>query len=213
MAAGDRVTGRSLLAAIGGLRGLAEAVLPGVTFLVLYTLTASLPLSLGLSVGMAAVFTLLRLLKRSPAAQAFGGLLAVGASAALALLTNRPEDNFLLGLITNAVYGGVLLVSVLVGWPLIGLAVGFLMGDGILWRKDRRKFTALSLLTLVWVGLFAVRLLVQLPLYLAGNLELLGSLKLLMGLPLYVPVLVVSWLVVRALYAPDRRTTTADKLS
>lgn len=198
---GGRVSGRGVLAAIGGIRGLAEAILPGVLFLVLYTFTASLPLSLGVSVGIAALFTALRLLARTPVAQAVGGLVAVGASAVLALITKRPEDNFVLGLLTNAVYGGVLLISVLVRWPLVGVAVGFLMGDGTAWRQNRRKFRALTGLTLIWVALFVARLAVQLPLYFASNVELLGTLKLLMGLPLYAPVLVVSWLVVRALYA------------
>jgi uncharacterized membrane protein len=55
-------------------------------------------------------------------------------------------------------------------------------------------------LTIVWVAMFAARLAVQAPLYYAGNLELLATFKLVMGLPLYAPLLVLSWLVVRAVF-------------
>lgn len=204
IAGGDGVTGRGLLSAIGGIRGVLEAVLPGVLFVVLFSTTQSLPWSLGISVGAAAVFTVARLIQRTPVTQAIGGLLAALASAGLSLFTGRAEDNFVLGLITNGGYAVGLLISVLVGWPLIGLAVGYLFGEGTAWRKDRRKFRAMQGLTLIWVALFGARLAVQLPLYLSGQIELLGTLKLIMGLPLYAPLLVLSWLMARAVFAPGR---------
>ncbi|MFD1713671.1 DUF3159 domain-containing protein [Amnibacterium flavum] len=200
VADGGAVTGRGLLSAIGGVRGVLEAVLPGVLFVVLFSVTRSLPLSLGISVGAAAVFTVVRIAQRTPVTQAIGGLFAALASAGLSLFTGRAEDNFVLGLITNGAYGAGLLISVLVGWPLIGVAVGYLFGEGTAWRKDRRKFRAMQGLTLAWVALFAARLAVQLPLYLSGSIELLGTLKLVMGLPLYAPLLVLSWLVARAVF-------------
>jgi hypothetical protein len=100
----------------------------------------------------------------------------------------------------------VLLVSVLVGWPLIGVAVGFLYGEGTAWRKDRRKFVAMQALTLLWVGLFALRLAVQVPLYYAGQVELLGTFKLIMGIPLFAPLLVLSWFIVRGAFPEHHRT-------
>ncbi|BDI22848.1 DUF3159 domain-containing protein [Herbiconiux sp. L3-i23] len=204
VADGGAVTGRGLLAAVGGIRGIAETLVPGLLFVVIYSITPNLPLALGVSVGSAVVFAIVRLLQRSPITQALGGLLGAVASAGLALFTGRAEDNFVLGLITNAAYGGGLLVSVLVGWPLIGLAVGYLFGEGTAWRRDRRKFRAMQLLTLIWVALFLTRLAVQLPLYLSGQVELLGTLKLAMGLPLFAPLLVLSWLIARATFAPTR---------
>lgn len=196
--------GRDLLRAMGGVRGIAEAVLPGLAFLVLFAFTRSLPLSLGVSVGVAVVFTLVRVVRRSAPTQAIAGLLGAVASAALALLTGRGEDNFLLGLITNGAYGAAMLVSLLVGWPLLGLAIGFLMGDGTAWRRERSKLRAMQWLTLCWLALFVARLAVQLPLYLsadlADNVELLAAAKLLMGIPLYVPLLLLTWLVTRSVY-------------
>jgi hypothetical protein len=187
--------------AIGGWRGILESVLPSLAFVILFTVRPEpLILSLGVSVGLAAVFTIVRILQKSPPSAAIGGLVAAGAAAALALWTGRGEDNFVPGLITNAAYGTVLLVTALIGWSLIGVAVGFLMGEGTAWRQDRRKRRAFLWLGIAWAALFFARLAVQLPLYLAGDVTALGTLKLIMGLPLFAPLVAVTWLVVRALY-------------
>ncbi|MCS3444251.1 DUF3159 domain-containing protein [Microbacterium phyllosphaerae] len=194
-------THKVVWSAIGGWRGILESVLPSLAFVILFTIRPEpLILPLGVSVGLAAVFTVVRLVQKSPPSAAIGGLVAAAAAAALALWTGRGEDNFVPGLITNAVYGSAMLVSALIGWSLIGLAVGFLMGEGTAWRSDRRKRRAFLWLGVAWAALFFARLAVQLPLYLAGDVTALGTLKLIMGLPLFAPLIAVTWLVVRALY-------------
>lgn len=198
---GEASTQQVVWSAIGGWRGVLESVLPSLAFVLLFTLRPEpLLLSLGVSVGLAAVFTIVRLVQKSPPSAALGGLIAAGAAAALALWTGRGADNFVPGLITNAVYGTAFLVSALIGWSLIGIAAGFLMGDATAWRADRRKRRAFRLLAIAWAALFFARLAVQLPLYLTDQVTALGTLKLIMGLPLFAPLIAVTWLVVRALY-------------
>ncbi|GGH35398.1 DUF3159 domain-containing protein [Microbacterium album] len=200
----EDTTGGVVWKAMGGVRGVLESVLPSLAFVIVYTLRPEpLVLSLGISVGLAAVFTVVRLAQKSPPAAALGGLLAAGAAAGLALLTGQGRDNFVLGLVTNGVYGTAFLVSALLGWSLIGLAAGFLMGEGTAWRDDRRKRRVFFWLAIAWATLFFARLAVQLPLYLADETTLLGTLKLVMGLPLFAPLVAVTWLAVRPLY-PQR---------
>jgi hypothetical protein len=200
LAQADQPNGKVLLEAMGGIRGIVEAIVPGFLFLVVYTVTKNLPLSLGISVGVAAIFTVLRLVQRTPVSSALGGLVGAAASAALALMTNRPEDNFVLGFVTNGAYAAVLLISVAVRWPIIGLIAGYLMNEGTAWRRVAVKRRVLAALTLCWAGMFLLRLGVQLPLYLASNVEWLAATKLIMGIPLYAPLLIVTWLVIRAVY-------------
>jgi len=204
-------TVRVVWTAMGGWRGVVESVVPSLTFVLAFTLTydpatgtGNLPLSLGLSVGLALVFTVIRFATKSPPGPALSGLIATVAAAALALLTGRAEDNFLPGFVTNVVYGSAFLISALIGWSLIGLAVGFLMGEGTAWRKDKRKRRTFFWLAISWAGLFAARLAVQVPLYLSGDVAALGTVKLIMGLPLFAPLVAVTWLAVRALY-PSRK--------
>ncbi|GEP47731.1 DUF3159 domain-containing protein [Microbacterium saccharophilum] len=200
-------TGHVVWSAMGGWRGVAESVIPGLVFIVVYTLTidpdsgdGDLWLSLGLSVGIAAVFTIARLIARQPVSAAIGGLLAAAVAAAFAVFTGDAANNFIPGFITNAVYGTALLISALLGWSLIGLAAGFLMGEGTAWRADKRKRRVFSWLAIAWAALFFLRLGVQLPFYLADDVTTLGTLKLVMGLPLFAPLVAVTWLAVRALY-------------
>lgn len=203
-------TGHVVWRAMGGWRGVLESVLPTLVFVVAWTLTVDprthqgdLWLAVGLSVGLAVVFTLARVVGRTTVAAALGGLIATAAAAALALWTGRAADNFVFGLVTNASYGLVLLASAVVGWPLIGVAVGWLMGDGAAWRADRRRRRAFFWLTIAWAALFGARLAVELPLFLADQVTALGVLKLVMGLPLFAPMVAVTWLAVRALYPKD----------
>lgn len=199
--ADSATTHKVVWSAMGGWRGILESVLPSLAFVILFTIKPEpLFLALGVSVGLAAVFTVVRLVQKSPPSAAIGGLVAAAAAAGLALWTGRGQDNFVPGLLTNAAYGTALLVSALIGWSLIGLAVGFLMGEGTAWRQDRRKRRAFLWLGVAWAALFFARLAVQLPLYLAGEVTALGTLKLIMGLPLFAPMIAVTWLVVRALY-------------
>jgi hypothetical protein len=209
----ERLTGRDLLGAVGGVRGILEALLPGLVFLVAYSVLTSfagwetqdaLVPALAASVGLAVVFTIVRIATKGQPTQAIAGLVGVLASAALALWTGNARDNYVIGFFTNAGYALALLISLLVRWPALGLVVGFLMGDGVAWRDDRRKYRAAQFLTLVWIGLFVARLAVQVPFYLVDNVEALGATRLLMGVPLYALVLVFTWLVVRAVYPSSR---------
>lgn len=200
-------TGAAVWSAMGGVRGILESVLPSLAFVVLFTVTidpetrqGNLWVSLGVSVGLAVVFTLARLIAKSPPSAAIGGLLATAGAAVLSLVTGRGQDNFVLGFFTNSAYGTAFLASALIGWPLIGLAAGYLLGEGTRWRTDKRKRRAYTWLSIAWAALFAARLAVQLPLYFAGDVTALGTLKIVMGLPLFAPMLAVTWLVVRALH-------------
>ncbi|RFA14805.1 hypothetical protein B7R22_08825 [Subtercola boreus] len=204
VAPGETPTAQSLVRAIGGVRGLIESILPGLAFLVIYTVTKDLTPSVIAPLVVSVVFIVVRLATRSPVMPAVAGLIGVAISAALALFTGRAEDNFLPGLIINAVSIVVLLVSIIVRWPLIGLIVGVLTGDMTGWRSDPAKFRVVLIASWCWVGLFALRLGVEAPLYLASQAAALASVKLLLGVPLYAAMLWVTWLLVRAAFGHQK---------
>jgi hypothetical protein len=204
VAPGETPTAASLLRAAGGVRGLVESLLPGLAFLVIYTVTGDLTPSVVAPVVVAVVFIVVRALTRSPVMPAVTGLLGVAVSAALALFTGRAEDNFLPGLIINAVSLVMLLASIVARWPLIGVIVGLLTGDAAGWRSDRAKFRVVLVATWCWVGLFALRLGVEGPLYLASDAAALGSVKLILGVPLYAAMLWVTWLLVRTAFGHSK---------
>jgi hypothetical protein len=201
VAPGEVPTAKSLLKAVGGVRGLIESIVPGLGFLVIYSLSENLPLAVLAPVVLAIVFLVVRVITRSPVTQAFAGIVGIAVSAVLALVTGRAEDNFLPGIFINVASIAVLLVSILVRWPLIGVIVGFLTNEGVEWRDQKAKRRVLYLATWLWVGLFAVRLAVEVPLYFAEQTKWLGGTKLVLGVPFYAAMLWVTWLLVRTVYA------------
>jgi Protein of unknown function (DUF3159) len=189
----------SLLTAIGGPLGIAEAVLPAFSFSVVFAFTQQAMPAVIVAVGISVCFILYRLLQRKALTQAVIGLVAVGFAAFLALRDGgSAADYFVPGFITNASYGSILLISVLVGHPIIGYIGQLLFGlKG--WRENRslkRKFTTV---TLIWVAFFSARLAVQLPLYFANEVELLAASRAIMGAPAYAGLLALTWVMLRKL--------------
>jgi hypothetical protein len=187
------------LRSAGGVRGLLESILPGLVFLVTFTVVQDLVLAAVLSLAVAAVFVVVRLVGRTPPTQAFAGVVGVGVSAALALFTGRAENFYLSGFFTNAGYIVALAVSILAKWPLMGVLFGFLRNEGLHWRQDRMRARQYALGTWIMVAVLALRLLVQVPLYFMGDAGLvaLGATRLIMGVPLYALGLWIAWLVTR----------------
>lgn len=198
---GETPTGSALLAAMGGVRGLIESILPGLAFLVVYTITQQLLPSVLIPLAIAVIFVVVRVASRQPWTSAVAGVIGIGLSAGLSLITGRAEDNFVLGFLINAVFLIALLVSLAVRWPLIGVIASLITGEGSGWRDDKAKVRVAVISTILWAGLFALRLAVELPLYFAGNTSALATLKLILGVPLYAAMLWVTWLLVRTAYA------------
>lgn len=199
-----------VLDAVGGLRGLLESVAPGLVFVVVFVATRDLTWALGGAVALALVAAVSRLVARSSLNYVFGGLVGVGIGTIWAWRTGQAQDFFVWGLYVNA--GGVLLalVSILVRRPLVGLVVGTLLPGLSGWQQDpgaRRRF---ALATWLWVGLFGLRLAVQLPLYTSAQVGWLGTARLVMGVPLWAVVLYFTWILVQPVIRAARDDTRDD---
>ena len=199
----------SVADAVGGPRGLIEAVVPGLLFVVWFTLARDLRTALVVAVTAAALLAVARLVTRSTVGPAISGLVGVGVCAAVAARTGRAEDFYLPGFLLNAAYAAVYALSTvrfprigpIPAWgpfPVIGLFVGPLVGEGLAWRKDPRRLRAYRQVTWLWVAMFVLRLAVQLPLYAAGMVGALGAARLAMGLPMFALTAWLSWLVLRS---------------
>ncbi|MFE6235623.1 DUF3159 domain-containing protein [Cellulosimicrobium sp. NPDC057862] len=77
------------------------------------------------------------------------------------------------------------------------------------WRSDRALMRRYTAATWLWIGLFAARLAVQVPLYLDGDVGWLGTARLVMGIPLWALVLWLTWILVRRPHASTPLQPTA----
>jgi hypothetical protein len=187
----------SLADAMGGTRGVAESSIPPAAFVIAYTATGQdAELSAVLALVAAGLLTVARLVRGETLRYAMAGLFGVGLAAFVVSRSGRAEDFFLPGLLLNAAYAGGYLLSIVIRRPLVGVLVAAIMQRRG-WREDPVQLRAFTLASWVWVGLFSLRLAVQLPLYLAGATVPLGVARVAMGLPLFAIGVWLTWLVIR----------------
>ena len=207
---GETPNARALLGAIGGVRGIIESIVPGIAFLAIYLTTHNLLIAVLAPALVAMVFVVARAGAKSSLSSAVTGAVLLAITAVLTLTTGRAVNNFIPGILINTVGFIVMLVSILVRWPLIGLIVGLLFGDVDGWRKDAAKRRILTIATWFWVALFGIRLAIEVPLYFADDVTALGVVRLITSVPLYAVCLWATWLLVRGVYAGDSATADAD---
>lgn len=218
VAASETLNGQAVIAAIGGVRGLIESILPSFVFLVVYLVTADrvpererLIVSVVVPLAIAVIFIVVRYATKLPVSPAVTGAVGVAITGVLAITTGRAENNFILGIWLNAAYLAAMIISIVARRPIIGIVVGLLLGDqAAKWREVARERRMLTLLTWLWAGMFALRLVVEVPLYAAANTAGLGVAKLILGVPLYAVVLWVTWLFVRSIYPPKKTETVVE---
>jgi len=192
-----------LVESVGGWRGLFDSGLPVVVFVVANT-AAGLTAAIWAAVAAGAVLFVLRLVRRETVQQAVSGFLGVAVAAYIASRTGEAKGFFLLGIWASFFYAGAFAVSVLVRWPLVGVIWEYVDGGGAGWRRNRALMRVYTWTTLVWVGLFLSRGLVQRFLYEEDRTGWLAVARLAMGYPLTVGALALSVLAVR----PVRRLTS-----
>ena len=171
--------------AIGGWRGLIDSALPSTLFILIFVFQKNLNNALTAALVLGGVLLIIRLFERKSLTQVFSGFLGLSISVFLTWRTKDASNFFLTGIVTNGIYGFFLLISVLIRKPLIGYLVGSLVGDTSGWLKHPLLVRAYTTVTWLWVAVFGLRLLVQIPLYLNDNIALLGTVKIFMGWPLY----------------------------
>lgn len=187
-----------LMEAIGGPLGICESALPAAAFVATYTATGQdTRAAVIVAVALGAVFAVARIARGQTVQFALGGLGGLALSAYVVSRTGKAEDFFLPGLLANAAYALAYAISIAVRWPLLGVIVASLRGQGMEWRKDPAQVRSYSRASWIWVALFSLRLSVQLPLYLAGALAALGVARISMGIPLFAVGIWLSWLILR----------------
>lgn len=194
---GEEVSASGVLNAVGGARGILEALLPGLLYLTTFVFTRDPYISVIAPSVIALLAFVVRLVQRQPLVTALSGLFGIAISVVTTVVTGRGEDYFLPGFWINGAWSVALIVSLLAGWPLIGFIVGALRGDITGWRQNRALKHAATVTSWIWLAMFVLRLAVQLPLYIVGDVTWLGIMRLVMGTPLFALVILATWLIFR----------------
>jgi len=210
----EEVVRAQLAKALGGRRGMLEAAVPTLTFTLVFVTTRDLRAAVLVSVAAALVLLGVRLVQRSTVQFVMNSLVGIALGAFFAWRAARgggsADDQalayFLPGILYNGAYSVLLALSNVVRWPLVGFMVGSVAGDPTEWHRDRQVVSLCRNLTWMLAAPCLLRLVVQLPVYLAGRaaddptamIAALGVSKVVMGWPLQILGLAgMAWLLAR----------------
>jgi hypothetical protein len=186
-----------VLAAFGGKKGLIDTGVPSIVFLIVFNVAHELRTALLASLIVSAALTIIRLAMRDTLQHAISGFIGSLICAWFANRTGNASDLYIPKLLTNLAYGSAYLIANLAGWPILGLLLGPILGENLLWRNNPERKKAYLRASWLWVGLFFTRIAVQYPIYRSGNVNLLGTVNLAMGYPLFIATGYGSWLILR----------------
>jgi hypothetical protein len=184
--------------AIGGWRGLIESALPGFVYVVVFLFTRTWLAPSIAALAVIAVLVTIRLFQHGSLHQSLSGVVGVVIGVIWAWQSGNASNYFALGVWANVGTLTLVVISLIVRWPAAGVVMGLVHGTGAEWRKDRDQFRRAMWGTAVLASMFALRVVIQLPLLLAERTALLGTVKLVMGTPLFALTLWVTWLLVRS---------------
>jgi len=188
----------TLLAQMGGVSGLIYSTVPILVFVPVNSFWG-LTAAIWAAIGAAALILVIRLVRHDNIQPAISGFIGVAICAFIAHRTGSAKGYFLFGIWTTLLYAGLFVLSIVVRWPLVGLAWEALNGKGTGWRKNRRVLYAYDIATAGWAVVFAARYVVQHWLYNNNDTGALAVARIAMGWPLTaVAALLTVFLVRRA---------------
>jgi|SRR6188472_112332 hypothetical protein len=176
---------------LGGARGMIESALPFIAFTAAWVIARQLYPAIAAAVATALLLGLIRLVQRQSIKYVAQAVIPTAIAVLIATRTGRAQDVFLPGILYNGALAVLSIVTVAIRKPLVGFIIGAAVGDPTGWAKDRGLVSMTSKLTLVLAVPYVARFVVQLPLFLAGQVVLLGIAKVILGWPMLIAALTV----------------------
>lgn len=169
-----------------------DTLLPPLVFVVVNGILG-LEIAAITALGLAVILGVVRLLRKQSWQYALAGFLAVGAAAGLALLTRNAASYFIPAIISSGLLVLLAVISNLIGKPLAAWVSHLTRGWPLewFWRKDVKP--AYREVTWFWGVFFLLRLVTQVYLFRQGEAAALAWVNTLLGWPVTIIVLVVSY--------------------
>ena len=188
---------------VGGWRGGLESAAPSVLFVIIFLTTRNILAAVITALIVALAMAALRLIQRERPIRVLAGLLAVSVAALVAAVTGNAVDYFLPSLLANLASFLVWGISILIGWPLLGVIMGFLLRQRTQWRSDPDLVRAYSRASWIWAVSFLVRGSIQGVLWWSDSVFWLGVARVVLGWPMVALVITLSWWTIRRTLPKD----------
>jgi len=170
-------------------------MLPPIVFVVAYLLS-NLTWAIAVTLAVAAVLAVVRLIRRERPVRVAGALLVVLLGAYVAYYTGSAAAYFWPLVLANVLSALAFAFSILIRWPLLGVIVGPIAGTKMRWRQDPDLLRAYSRASWLWVLLNVVRAVAQVPLIRGEELWALAAIRPVFYL-LVILTILGSWAIIR----------------
>jgi hypothetical protein len=185
-----RASATTLWERTGGLTGLIQSSLPPTVLVITNSLWGVYP-AIAAAVGTGVLVTVARAVRRQSLRPAFGGFVGVAVAGFLAARSGEARDFFLADIWWYFVASIVLVASILLRRPLVGVLWSGMQGVDTWWRHDRPSLRRYDIATAVLAAVFAARFVVAHQLYQHNQVGWLTVSKIAMNYPLWAAALVV----------------------
>jgi len=171
----------------------ADTIIPPLLYALVNLLAGPLPAVLS-AVVLATLLTVLRLVRKQSWLYALSGLVLTLLAAGLAWFTQNAASFFLPDLITSGTLLAAALLSIWFRKPLAAWSSHLTRAWPKEWYWLPNIRPAYTEVTWMWAAFIAARLIAEYLLYQQGNVSLLGLANVLLGWPVTIVVLVMSYL-------------------
>ncbi|MFH0242001.1 DUF3159 domain-containing protein [Streptomyces sp. HK10] len=183
-APGPTVTDKALMEAFGGVRGMVDTTVPGLVFVLVYTIRRDIHLAAVAALGLSVLLALARLVQRETLKHAFSGVFGVGIGAVFAMMSGDAKNFYLPGMLYTLGLAVAYCLSAMVRFPLIGVLLGPLMRENLSWRtRNPGRLAAYTKATWAWGTVLLAKSAILFPIYFWGDATQLGWVKVALGIP------------------------------
>ncbi|MET7901815.1 DUF3159 domain-containing protein [Streptomyces sp. NPDC005355] len=185
----------ALLEAFGGVRGMVDTTVPGLVFVLLYTLKRDIHLAALASLGLTVLLAVARLVRKETLKHAFSGVLGVAFGAIFAMMSGDAKNFYLPGMLYTLGLAIAYIVSAIFRYPLIGVLLGPMLKENLSWRtRNPGRMRAYTKSTWAWGLILLAKSAVLFPLYWWGDATQLGWVKVALGIPPFLLCVYLTWI-------------------
>ncbi|GAA1723714.1 DUF3159 domain-containing protein [Streptomyces yatensis] len=185
----------ALLEAFGGVRGMVDTTVPGLVFVLLYTINRDIHLAAIAALGLTVLLALTRLVRKETLKHAFSGVFGVAFGAIFAMMSGDAKNFYLPGMLYTLGLAIAYILSAIFRFPLIGVLLGPMLKENLSWRtRNPGRFRAYTRSTWAWGLILLAKSAVLFPLYWWGDATQLGWVKVALGIPPFLLCVYLTWI-------------------
>nr|WP_245654481.1 DUF3159 domain-containing protein [Streptomyces violens] len=192
-----------MLEAFGGFWGMVDTTVPGLVFVLIYTIKRDIHTAAIIALGLTVLLALARLARRETLKHAFSGVFGVAIGAVFAMMSGDAKNFYLPGMLYTLGLAVVYVLSALFKYPLIGVLLGPMLRENLSWRtRNPGRFKAYTKSTYAWGFILLAKSAILFPLYWWGDATQLGWVKVALGIPPFLLCVYLTWIFLAKAPAP-----------